>query len=171
MPYTALIEATGREHIGQASQPWTTWNDEFRTNLPHPNDGKAMRNYTEHYEYDEVGNFLHFIHHANGGSWVRDYAYKEPSLIEPGQKNNRLSKTAIGSGVENYTYDAHGSMTSMPSSSGDGLGLQGSAADRWTWAAEATPTTFTMPAGQRVRKVIERPNGRRQRGAPLPGWL
>ena len=108
-----LVEATGREHIGQASQPWTTWNDEFRTNLQHPNDGKAMRGYRERYEYDEVGNFLRFMHYANGGDWVRDYAYEEPSLIEPGRKSNRLSKTAIGSGVENYTYDAHGNMTSM----------------------------------------------------------
>lgn len=109
-----LLEAAGREHIGQASQPWTTWNDELRTNLQHPNDGKAMRGYRERYEYDEVGNFLRFVHHANGGSWVRDYAYEEASLIEPGRRNNRLSKTAIGSGVAKYTYNAHGSMTNMP---------------------------------------------------------
>ncbi|NYT10461.1 MAG: hypothetical protein GKC09_11120, partial [Methanosarcinales archaeon] len=109
-----LIQAKGREHIGQAQQPWTTWNDEFRIKQQHPNDGKAMRTYAEQYEYDEVGNFLRFIHHASGGDWVRDYTYEETSLIDPDQRNNRLSKTSIGSGVESYTYNAHGSMTSMP---------------------------------------------------------
>src|SRR5262249_33012403 len=34
-----LVGATGREHIGQASQPQTSWNDEFRVNLQHPQDG------------------------------------------------------------------------------------------------------------------------------------
>lgn len=37
-----LIQATGREHIGQLAQPQTSWNDEFRINLPHPGDGQAM---------------------------------------------------------------------------------------------------------------------------------
>ena len=155
-----LVEATGREHIGQASQPWTTWNDEFRTNLQHPNDGKAMRDYRERYEYDEVGNFLRFIHHANGGSWVRDYAYEEPSLIEPGRKNNRLSKTYIGSGVENYNYDAHGSMTRMPHLP----------EMRWNFKDEMQMVdkgggcrAFYVydAAGERVRKIIE-DNDKRQ---------
>ena len=53
-----LIEAKGREHIGQVSQPETTWNDEFRVKLQHPQNGQAMRRYTERYEYDAVGNFL-----------------------------------------------------------------------------------------------------------------
>ena len=30
-----LISVTGRENIGQVTQPQPTWNDEFRTNLPH----------------------------------------------------------------------------------------------------------------------------------------
>src|SRR5207253_4043889 len=78
-----LIEAKGREHIGQLAQPETTWNDEFRVNLPQPQDGTTMRNYTEQYGYDAVGNFEHFIHQAANGSWTRSYAYQEPSLIEP----------------------------------------------------------------------------------------
>jgi RHS repeat-associated protein len=156
-----LIESTGREHIGQASLPWTTWNDEFRTNLQHPNDGKAMRGYRERYEYDEVGNFLRFVHYARDGSWVRSYAYEEPSLIEPCRKNNRLSKTFIGSGVENYTYDAHGSMTSMPH-------LPKMA---WDFKEELQMVDkgggcrayyVYDTAGQRVRKIIEE-NGTRQK--------
>ena len=80
-----LIEASGREHIGQvvaaADRPGTT---SSACNLPHPDDGQAMRRYREQYEYDAVGNFLQLIHHAH--EWRLDiavYAYDEPSLIEP----------------------------------------------------------------------------------------
>lgn len=156
-----LIQARGREHIGQASQPWTTWNDAPRTRQQNPNDGKAMRTYTEQYEYDEVGNFLRFIHHSNGGDWVRDYSYEEPSLIEPGVRNNRLSKTIVASSLESYTYDAHGSMTSMPH------------LPKIEWNFEDQLQSVSLGSGgmgyyvydsggQRVRKVIELADGRQK---------
>ena len=92
-----LIAATGREHIGQLATPQTGWNDEGRVRLPHPHDGQAMRRYTEQYDYDGVGNFMRLIHQAaNGGSWTRDYAYDEASLIEPQKQSNRLSRTQCG---------------------------------------------------------------------------
>ena len=110
-----LIEAKGREHIGQLSKPETTWKDEFRTNLAHRHDGLKMRPYTEKYEYDQVGNILNLIHQANNnGSWTRTYNYNEASLIEPGKTNDRLSTTAVGNTITAYNHDAHGSMTSMP---------------------------------------------------------
>jgi hypothetical protein len=109
-----LVAAMAREHIGQVTQPQTSWNDEFRVNLPHPNDGQAMRGYTEQYDYDEVGNFLQLIHQAQNGNWTRDYTYIEPSLIEPGKVNNRLSSTNLGATTDKYRYDAHGNVTAMP---------------------------------------------------------
>ena len=54
-----------------------------------------MRNYTERYEYDAVGNFLQLIHQARNGAWTRDYRYEEHSLIEPGKVSNRLSRTIL----------------------------------------------------------------------------
>ena len=38
-----LINATGREHIGQLAEPETIWNDEFRVNLPQPGDAQLPR--------------------------------------------------------------------------------------------------------------------------------
>ncbi len=108
-----LIKAHGREHIGNASQPETTWNDEFRVGLAHPHDGQKMHNYFEFYTYDEVGNNLIFDHKANNCNWVRRYEYDEESLIELGKKSNRLSSTTVSSKA-NYTYDIHGNMTRMP---------------------------------------------------------
>src|SRR6185369_17944088 len=92
----------------------TSWNDEFRVNLPHPNDGQAMRSYTEQYFYDAVGNFEKLIHQAANGAWTRAYAYNEPSLIESSKRSNRLSSTTGGASVETYAHDAHGNMTGMP---------------------------------------------------------
>jgi hypothetical protein len=114
-----LIEATGREHIGQAGRPWTTFDDAGRVNLPHPHDGQAMRTYTEQYLYDAVGNFDKLIHQAVNGNWIRAYEYHEASVIEPAKPSNRLSRTVIHpNGLqpipEPYTHDPHGNMIRMP---------------------------------------------------------
>ncbi len=156
-----LIAATGREHIGQLAAPQTSWNDEGRVRLPHPHDGQAMQQYTEQYDYDSVGNFLRLIHQAaNGGSWTRDYAYEEASLIEPQKQSNRLSRTNVGATNEPYTHDIHGNMTTMPH-----LRLiQWDFQDHLRASArqvvnDGTPeTTWYVydAAGQRVRKVNER---------------
>jgi hypothetical protein len=88
-----LLTATGREHIGQLAQPQTTWDDTPRMNQPLPTDGSAMRNYTENYSYDAVGNILQMVHQATGGNWTRTYAYDEPN---PTPKNNRLTSNTVG---------------------------------------------------------------------------
>jgi hypothetical protein len=156
-----LIQARGREHIGQLSRPESTWNDEFRVNLPHPHDGRAMRPYTEHYAYDEVGNILQLIHQAADGSWTRTYAYNESSLIEELPRvNNRLSSTTVGNTTEPYSYDAHGSITRMPHLQV----MQWNYLDRLEATARQAvndgipETTYYVydAAGQRVRKVTER---------------
>ena len=50
-----------------------------RMGFAHPNDWQAMRNYTERYEYDAVGNFQISCATANGGSWTRGYEYTKPA--------------------------------------------------------------------------------------------
>ncbi|MCC3474020.1 MAG: toxin [Microcoleus sp. PH2017_15_JOR_U_A] len=166
-----LIEATGREHIGQIGQPETTWNDEFSVNRPHPNEGQAMRNYTEQYLYDAVGNFEKLIHQAANGNWTRAYAYNEASLIEPAKKSNRLSITNVGVKPETYTYDAHGNMTSMPHLTLMQWNYKDELRATARQAVNATPppnmvpeTTFYVydASGERVRKVTERQNGTRK---------
>lgn len=171
-----LIEATGREHIGQVGQPETSWNDEFRSNLPHPNQRQAMRNYTEQYVYDAVGNFQELIHQAGNGSWKRSYAYSEASLIEATKKSNRLSNTRIGRAAaggptESYDHDAHGNMTRMPHLTRMEWDCRDQLRATSRQAVNPNPppgivpeTTFYVydAAGQRVRKVTERQNGTRK---------
>jgi RHS repeat-associated protein len=129
--------------------------------LAHPHDGQALRRYLERYEYDAVGNFLKMIHQAANGSWTREYAYEEPSLLEFAKTSNRLSRTSIGATTEPYSHDAHGNMTSMPH-----LPLM-----RWDFKDQLRATSQQVvnnggtpeityyvydASGQRVRKVTER---------------
>lgn len=118
-----LISATGREHLGQSSPIQHSYNDALRINQAQPNDENAMGRYIETYQYDEVGNFIDMKHQGlgkgNPSSWSRFYEYLEASLLESNNVSNRLSRTTLNSNatqptLEQYVYDAHGNMVSMP---------------------------------------------------------
>lgn len=124
-----LIEATGREHLGQlgGSPIPHSYNDAGRVGVVcadagrfAPNDQNAMDRYCEKYVYDAVGNFRQMSHHRSCPavpSWTRTYFYEEASLIEPAKQSNRLSRTEVGSNnriPEAYGYDPHGNMDRMP---------------------------------------------------------
>ena len=163
-----LTEATGREHIGQSTpngseqrpdlKPHYDFNDSTRLNLPHPNNVQAMRDYTERYKYDAVGNILAMIH---GSSWRRSYSYAADS--------NRLLSTSLPGDLENgplpqrYFYDANGNMIQMPHLEGmkwdykDQLRATQKQAVNDGNSAEKTYYVYDS-AGQRVRKVTERAN-------------
>lgn len=126
-----LIEATGREHLGQNNgQPNSPTAPDafnaFHTRIDHPNDGNAMGMYREKYVYDAVGNIT-AMHHVGTDptdpGWTRLYQYLETSLIEDGthgtllQYSNRLTSSTIGSNnpvLETYKHDVHGNIVRMP---------------------------------------------------------
>lgn len=103
-----LTAATGREQIGlnTAPDPW----DALRRNLPHKADGAALQNYLQQYEYDAAGNMRKMVHAAGTGAftnrWTREFT--------PATGNNRLTAAQVGATMENFTYDAHGNMLSLP---------------------------------------------------------
>ncbi|KAF2464647.1 SpvB-domain-containing protein [Lindgomyces ingoldianus] len=112
-----LIEATGREHLGQDSENWLK-------SIPskhHSHDNKAMCNYHESYQYDANGNITKVRHVRKGGaegSWSRHYRYEEPSLLEPERFSNRLTSTMVGTEEMFYKYEgqelATGNITTLP---------------------------------------------------------
>ncbi|MCF7990934.1 MAG: toxin [Thiohalocapsa sp.] len=169
-----LIQASGREHIGQSTFQHDCPNGNCR-DYPFagigtsPNDVQALRNYTERYVYDAVGNFDQFIHHANNGSWRRSYVYDEESLVkEEGAPaiSNRLSGTILHPNssqpiTESYQHDAHGNMTRMPHLPVMRWDFkdQLSASSRQVVSNGGTPEiTYYVydAAGARMRKVTER---------------
>jgi RHS repeat-associated protein len=140
-----LLKSTGREHISinASSEPEA---EGYNPAQISPQDGSAMRNYVREWQYDSVGNILSLIHNANGNAWTRSYDYASDS--------NRVNSTTVGQTTVNYTYNAHGSMISMPH-------LQGM---QWDFAEKLSHITRgTIEAyynydggGQRVRKVVEK---------------
>ena len=167
-----LIEATGREHLGQtggapnAPTAPDAFNS-FHTRLEHPADGNAMGKYLERYIYDAVGNFLQMQHRGSDRAhpgWTRAYAYNETSQIEASKLNNRLSHTTIGSITEPYHYDGpaglHGNITRMPHlplMQWDYRDqLQATSQQLVTGGTPETTWYVYDAAGQRVRKVTAR---------------
>ncbi|WP_437827896.1 SpvB/TcaC N-terminal domain-containing protein [Sorangium sp. So ce1153] len=162
-----LIVAHGREHIGQTAYESTADGNRrdhpFAGHRAHPNDSKALRNYTEQYEYDAVGNFQVLRHLAGRGGWTRRYDYEEDSVLETGKKNNRLTRMALSDGgaqFERYAHDAHGNIVAMPHL----------AAMVWDFKDQlrqvdlgggGTAYYVYDAAGQRVRKVIASQSGNR----------
>ena len=165
-----LIEATGREHLGQNSTPVPHSHDDApRVRLPHPNDGDAMARYVERYVYDAAGNFVAMQHQggdAGRRGWTRGYVYAGASAIEDGtggttlKTSNRLTSTMVGSAnsiVDRYDHDAHGNVVFMPH-----LGAVRPANLRWDEQDQLRHADlggggtvyFTYDAsGRRVRKV------------------
>jgi len=154
-----LVAAEGREHVGQASGPQTTWDDRFRTGHPHPGDGQAMQRYAVRYDYDPLGNLVATRHTAAQGSWTRAFRYQEPSLLEPNKQNNRLSSTELSPTlVEQYAYDAHANLVSTPHLPDL---VWGHRDELRSVNLGGGGTAFYVydASGQRVRKVVERNGG------------
>jgi RHS repeat-associated protein len=152
-----LVQATGREHLGQAAPQPPSQTDAPRVDLPHPGDGNAMGRYRQRYAYDDAGNVRQITHAGTDPAapgWTRAFAYDEPSPLEPDRPSNRL--TAPG-----CTYDAHGNLTGMPElplmAWNHQDQLRASARQVVTGGGVPETTHYVYDAsGQRVRKVTNR---------------
>lgn len=112
-----LVETAGRAYGSAAGTPQRGWSDEARIKQPQPGDGPEMQAYTEAYEFDAAGNIAGLAHSSSTGSWLRRFAYKEASRIDPAETCNRLSATSDWIDEpesSTFSYDGHGNMTSMP---------------------------------------------------------
>ncbi|WP_432825050.1 SpvB/TcaC N-terminal domain-containing protein [Dactylosporangium sp. CA-092794] len=121
-----LIQALGREHVGQAGGAGIphSFRDARRSGLPHPGDGAAMGRYCETYEYDRAGNLLAMRHGAacpGALAWTRTYTYDEATQLDDrdaggvARRSNRLSATTVAGATETLSvdgdgYDPHGNL-------------------------------------------------------------
>ncbi|MCA1741175.1 MAG: RHS repeat-associated core domain-containing protein, partial [Bacteroidales bacterium] len=104
-----LTEAKGRENDTTPSSGGAdNWNDASYLQQMNPGDPMAIRNYTQKYQYDAVGNILQTSHQTTPvNSWTRNYVYEAAS--------NRLVNTTTGSHNYNYVHHPlHGFITGMP---------------------------------------------------------
>lgn len=149
-----LTEATGRENNAPLSfNSKDNWNDAAFMHHLNPGDPMVMRNYTQNYQYDSVGNILEMKHQAAGNNWTRDYNYQTT--------NNRLISTQIGSETYNYPHHPqHGFMTAMPHLEDIGWNFKEELVKtvRQRRTDGGTPeTTYCQydGQGQRIRKITE----------------
>ena len=107
-PLYRLTEASGRENVAVAVfGQFDNWNDQPFLRQYSQGDPLAWRNYTQQYDYDEVGNLGEMRHVAPGANWTRTYAY--PAI------SNRLQSTTVGPDTYNYTHHPqHGFLTALP---------------------------------------------------------
>ena len=182
-PLYRLIEATGRENIAQSAFQFAPHSGDYRdypfAGATRLSDLEVVRNFTERFKYDPVGNFLQTVHQAENGSWTRHYSYDEDSLIESGKRRQSpepdLFAPAVTQPFESYLYDVHGNIVQMPHLPV----MQWDFMDRLAASARqvvncGTPeTTFYIydGIGQRVRKVTERQTVRGKTNAFMSGGL
>ncbi|KAI9164054.1 SpvB-domain-containing protein [Paramyrothecium foliicola] len=164
-----LVKATGREHLGQVGNNWISVPHSSTSSVSKtasPSDGRAMAGYTEEYRYDSEGNFLSMKHDLTDSTvtgWTRTYEYNEPSLLESGKYNNRLSVTKVGDSTTEFRYDGPDGKAGLVT------GMSGFSVLKWDFASrmkatatqntsEGTPETTWYrydSTNRRVRKVTE----------------
>ncbi|OUL61972.1 SpvB/TcaC N-terminal domain-containing protein [Flavobacterium sp. AJR] len=103
-----LITASGRENNAALTlNGQDNWNDTPFMHQLNPGDPMAVRNYTQNYRYDKVGNMMQMKHVAAGNNWTREYTYET--------SNNRLKMTQVGSEMFTYPHHVqHGFITTLP---------------------------------------------------------
>jgi RHS repeat-associated protein len=103
-----LKEATGRENGAVLLfNDKDNWNDAPFMHQLNTGDPMVMRNYTQQYQYDAVGNILQMQHIADTNNWTRNYQYQG--------MNNRLTGTQVGTHGYSYPHHPqHGFMIGMP---------------------------------------------------------
>jgi len=159
-----LIRARGREFAGGVNDAIRTHTDLDLVQLPHPNNIDAVRNYTEEYEYDLLGNIKVLKHRFQsqtgiGGGWTRHYHYAFEDI--PGNRTNRLTSTSqpgdpdAGPFTGTYAYDAYGNMTRMPHLAAMDWNFMDQLRQVDLGGGGTAYYTYGL-GGQRLRKVIER---------------
>ncbi len=150
-----LIEATGREKGGLNSAP-TQADLAIVSSVPYNNQSNDVSSYTQTFEYDKLGNILNM---SSQNKWSRDYFYDTAT--------NRLLKHDEY-GQNEYTYDTHGNMHTMPGISE----MNWDFGDKLNKTISGTVTSYYNydSGGERTRKVVLKQGGIREERYYINGY-
>jgi RHS repeat-associated protein len=161
-PLYRLIRAEGRElnGLGMASDADFVNSIHLQPGEPpiSPASPPILQHYTQVYSYDELGNLLTM---SSQNRWRREYFY-----TTDGSNNYLLKHTENGN--DEYTYNAHGNMTSMPHLSAMNWDYR----DRLVNTLKGEDTTYYTYdiSGNRVRKITEKSGGITEERIYLSGY-
>ncbi len=160
-----LIKATGREHAGLGGNSQRDNNDlPFIAQIPHVNDLNAVRQYTELYQYDDLGNIQQLRHIASGANWTQHYHYEYQD--DPDNNTNRLKSINmpgdpdIGPYSAIYQHDLHGNMIKMPHLDELAWNFMDQLVKVILGGGGIAFYVYGL-SGRRIRKVIERQGGKK----------
>jgi RHS repeat-associated protein len=153
-----LIKASGKEDGSYTGVSQIRENNYPESLFPIAS-ANALRNYSQLYSYDAVGNILKMEHQAGNSSWTRYYTYAFDVSSLPA--SNRLISTQSGNTIIRYEYDSHGSMLNLDNVPDD---------YRLQWDHRDMITKINLEGGgyahyqydtgkQRTRKLVLKNNG------------
>ncbi len=142
-----LKSGNGRELAGLAM---ASAGDYFTDNT-NAQDLQAVHQFTQKYSYDQLGNIEEIKHTVATDptkNWTRSYEYDEDT--------NKLLKHDSAQTIDDYTYDNHGNITSMPHLSE----MEWDHGDMLIKTKKGTEYTYYKydASGERVRKVTVKQN-------------
>ena len=146
MPLYRLIEATGREHIGQSAFAFTPPNGELPATTPSsgiqgPTTCRRCATTPSATSTTRSATSRALRHGAGAAGWTRGYDIRRDQPDRGGPEEQPAERhQRSGNGInrdETYTYDAHGNMTSMPHLANHAYGTKGPAAEA-AWVGGGT---------------------------------
>ena len=153
-----LIEAKGREQAQSNQAPATPEGDWPKISVP---TDRTLREYTQRYVYDSVGNFIAMHHQAGSGSWQRYYRTATDSnrLLQTRLQDDNWSLPDPAKDTH-YRYDSHGSMLNIGAQNTD-FDLHWDHRDMIShlWLGGGGDAYYQYDSNkQRTRKYIQRNN-------------
>lgn len=142
-----LIEADGRENNPSTPFPW--WDDSYRST-----DNSLTTAYTQHYEYDKLGN-IQKLQHIGDTLFTRNFDYSNA--------NNKLNSISVGINMYSYLYDSSGNQIQENSNRFFEWDFANNMRCFYNQASTAEPTIYAQylydSAGNRVKKIIRTQGG------------
>ncbi|HZH72631.1 MAG TPA: hypothetical protein VFD91_09085, partial [Mariniphaga sp.] len=146
-PLYRLIEADGRENNPSTPFPW--WDDSYRCT-----DNSLTTAYTQHYEYDKLGN-IQKLQHIGDTLFTRNFDYSST--------NNKLSGISVGMNTYSYSYDNAGNQIQENSNRFFEWDFANNMRCFYNQAGTAEPTIYAQylydSAGNRVKKIVRTQGG------------
>lgn len=146
-PLYRLIEADGRENNPSTPFPW--WDDSYRST-----DNSLTTAYTQHYEYDKLGN-IQKLQHIGDTLFTRNFDYSGA--------NNKLNDISVGMNTYSYLYDNAGNQIQENSNRFFEWDFNNKMRSYYNQAGTAEPTVYEQylydSAGNRIKKIVRSQGG------------